>query len=167
MFACKQESMPGEFHHLYPMIHGEHRAATIALQKSHDARIRKRRLLFFFGILMPLTFVLSLCLARPALPLKSFAFMAIHLGFRDTAGKLDKAARLCEAEQEVRERFNDVPVWIELPNTHHTAFATSYLNSFEEPGSIALFPTSPTTFKACVPSKMSAMFTVEKLGESP
>lgn len=116
------------------MIHSEHRDATIALLKSHDARIRRRKLI---------------------------------LGLRDAAGRFEELSQLRQAEQDVRDRFDDMPVWIELPDSHRDAFVQAYLDSFQESASIALFPTSPTTFKACIPSKMRGFLTVEKLGAAP
>ena len=149
------------------MIHSEHRDATIALLKSHDARIRRRKLILGFAVILPLTVLLAVCLLRPVLPLKSLSFIALHLGLRDAAGRFEELSQLRQAEQDVRDRFDDMPVWIELPDSHRDAFVQAYLDSFQESASIALFPTSPTTFKACVPSKMRGLLTVEKLGAAP
>jgi hypothetical protein len=123
--------------------------------------------MLFFTVILPLTGLLVICLARPVLPLKSLTFIALQLGFRDAAGKFDELSQLRQAEQDVRDRFDDMPVWIELPDTHRDAFVQTYFDSYREPGSIALFPTSPTTFKACVPSKMRNLLTVEKLNAAP
>jgi hypothetical protein len=123
--------------------------------------------MLLFTVILPLSGLLVVCLTRPVLPLKSLTFIALQLGFRDAAGKFDELSRLRQAEQDVRDRFDDMPVWIELPNSHRDAFVQTYFDAFRKPGSIALYPTSPTTFKTCVPSKMRNLLTVEKLDAAP
>lgn len=99
--------------------------------------------------------------------MESLTNIAHHLGFSATANDLHQRTQLLQAEQQIKDEFNDTPFWIELPASHQSAFVAAYLDSFDKNCSIVIFPVSKTSFKACVPRSLRERFTVEKLDAAP